>query len=245
MSLSSVERSVKEAERADYKMSVWLPFLPTIFMIIGFLSIMLGGFSGSTGGIAAGLSFGFLIFILAVILNFYVLYKWIYRRNEHFKRTVLLYESVANYLDSEEYKDEATRLRDETRRMELHQGGEKNAVLWMVLGALVPLVIFYIYHFLNKDFVNHDREESLILGHIDHVLKGSGLEGLNLGFTSIGKFPERNTVIYFILSLITLGFFSLYWVYVLTKDPNVHFDGHRIVEAKLLDELRQLAGRTA
>lgn len=240
MSLSSVERSVREAERTDYRMPVWLPFLPIIFMIIGLISMLGGAATGKAGGIIAGMGLASVFFILAVLLNLYVLYKWIWRRNEHFKRTILLYNSIADYLDSKGYRDEATRLRDEARRMEIHQGGEKNAVLWTILGSIVPLVIYYVFHFLNKDFVHHDREERLLLEHIDRLLKDAGLEGLDLGYTSIGRFPERSTVLYFILSLITLNIFALYWVYTLAKDPNEHFDSHRRIEAKLLDLLGRL-----
>ncbi len=236
MSLSSIERSVREAERTDYKMPVWLPFIPILFIIIGLMAMFAGRMAGMTAGIGTAMAF----FLLGVLVNLYVLYKWIWRRNEHFRRTLLLYNSIADYIESKGYKEGAVRLRDEARRMEIYQGGEKGAVLWTILGSIVPFVIYYVYHFLNKDFVHHDREERIILEQIDRLLKDAGLEGLDLGFTSVGRFPERSTILYFILSLITLNIFTLYWVYVLTKDPNEHFDAHRILEQKILERLENL-----
>jgi len=37
--------------------------------------------------------------------------------------------------------------------------------------------------------------------------------------------PSGSFVLYYILSIITLGLFEFYWYYVLTKDFNEHFHG--------------------
>ena len=49
--------------------------------------------------------------------------------------------------------------------------------------------------------------------------------------------PERNFVLYLILTIITAGLFGIYWLYILLKDPNQHFMYHRQIEDQLLSAL--------
>jgi len=42
--------------------------------------------------------------------------------------------------------------------------------------------------------------------------------------------PDRSFVLYFILSIITVGIFSVYWIYVLLTDPNSHFRQQALIE---------------
>ena len=57
--------------------------------------------------------------------------------------------------------------------------------------------------------------------------------------------PDRNTVLYIVLTIVTLGLFLLYWVYVVTNDPNKHFAVHRSVEQNLVRALEELAVASA
>lgn len=45
---------------------------------------------------------------------------------------------------------------------------------------------------------------------------------------------ERSTILYVVLTLLTLGFFLIYWFYVLVDDPNKHFDQQHRFEDTLL-----------
>ena len=52
--------------------------------------------------------------------------------------------------------------------------------------------------------------------------------------------PDRSFVLYLILTIITLGIFGIYWLYVLLKDPNEHFKHHILVEDRLLGQLESV-----
>jgi len=186
----------------------------------------------------------FFIMLAGLALNIYVIYKWVSRRNEHFKRQRLLFRAIIGYLRAKSPKGEGTlnqlnRLESLLNEIEAEEE-EKNAVLWALI-QFVPYVggilLLYVYHFLNKDFWKHERREdhfldvvSSILGNESHFLYDSACV------------PNRNTVLYVVLSIVTLGFFGLYWVYTLTKDPNEHFKRHVRWETQLLQALRSLEG---
>ena len=46
--------------------------------------------------------------------------------------------------------------------------------------------------------------------------------------------PSRSFVLYFILSIVTLGIFEFYWSYVLIKDFNEHFKAQWQFEDSLM-----------
>jgi len=52
--------------------------------------------------------------------------------------------------------------------------------------------------------------------------------------------PRRNTVLYTLASLATLGLFTVYWMYVLASDSNNHLTAHRLYEKRLLEALEKL-----
>jgi len=95
-------------------------------------------------------------------------------------------------------------------------------------------VRFYIFHFLNKDFVKHDRNERIFLEQLSEIVP----IGDTLKLSRIGKFPDINTVVYVVLAVLTLGLFEIYWFYTLINDPNEHFRDHRVVDAKILETLK-------
>ncbi len=248
MSLEYIERYVKDSEKTDKIIPMWLAFAAIIADAIALLVIAVGYFAeygagigaGSEGVLFASIGLGIVILLAGAILSIYVLYKMIWRRNAHFRRTIMLYTSIANYLEAKGYHEEANKIKDETKRLELELGEEKSPALWTILSLIVPIIIYYVLHFLNADFVKHDRAERMILERLDRLFKNKLNESLELDYDSnIGKFPERNTVLYIVLTLIT-GVFGIYWWYVSVKDPNEHFKSHKLIEAKLLKLLEKL-----
>ena len=51
---------------------------------------------------------------------------------------------------------------------------------------------------------------------------------------------ERSFAVYIILSVVTLGFFWVYWVYVLLNDPNNHFRQQASIEDTLMVQMSTL-----
>ena len=108
----------------------------------------------------------------------------------------------------------------------------RNVAGWVVLSVLPVINAFakpYIFHFLTRDYYRHERYEELILKCLSS--KFPKLQLVNF------EYPDRDTVMYFLLSAITLGIFWIYWMYTLFSDPNRHFKEHRVFEELLLEEL--------
>ena len=51
----------------------------------------------------------------------------------------------------------------------------------------------------------------------------------------LGNLKERSVAVYAVLTVLTLGFFSIYWLYAVIDDPNKHFDEQMQFEMKLWD----------
>jgi len=255
--IDQVEEYVRRRDFTDYIMPVWLPFLPIIISLSSFLwfFIMVLIIYGDrrtyhffedyyTYNLEAEeeIIYGFLgiyliLAILALAINVYVVYKWVWRRNEHFKRQKLLFNAVKDFLRSKGL--EVSRLEAICMEIDIEEN-EKNAVLWALV-QFIPYVggflLIYVYHFLNKDFYKHERREEHFINALSATLSKVGIEFNYIRYSSI---PDRSTILYFVLSLITLGFFGLYWVYTLTKDPNNHFMEHKRWEELMLSALKRL-----
>ena len=243
-----IRKYVRMAHETDYIMPIWLPFLPVLLGIVAiFLMIpaaIFGGMGPRRMGLGLGLAMGGivgLVTIVSAVINLYVLYKWIARRNQHFKRTHSLYREIVEFIKSvsgEKVPSKMYSLEGTLREMEGDEV-EKSPVIWIVLSLLLPIIIFYVYHFLNKDFHKHERRESSIAEDLNSILAELGAQTM-FSKPRFDAVPDRSTVIYLVLTIVTLGIFGLYWVYTLTKDPNEHFVAHKMWEEDLLRSLETL-----
>jgi len=257
--LDTIKYYVRMSEETDYIMPLWLPFLPAILAVVSFIiwfiiiaaSIKLGYAGGPMGPIRphivpaafiTGLGTLGVVIIVAAIINIYVLYKWISRRNDHFKRTRRLYKEILellNVLSKDKKPAKIASLESIIKEMEVEET-EKSAIIWIVLVLIIGFLIFYVYHFLNRDFYKHERREAMLAENIADVL--SELEATRVPrkifFEAV---PKRNTILYIMLSFLTLGMFGFYWIYTVTKDPNEHFRLHRVWEEDLIHCLEILA----
>jgi hypothetical protein len=259
--MSMVERlkqDIRLRDDSDYIMPVWLPFISIILVFLG-LIVLVGGYLatesfssaplvGSTresasistnieANVGAGLlGLSLALIVLGGLIQLYVMYKWIDRRNKHFKRTIMFYRDLAEYFEAKGLSKRAEAIRSIVRQMEVEQS-ERSAALWVILVLIINILIYYVYHFLTKDFYIHSRRETHIW---DETSKAMEELGHPLMYRSMYTIPDRNTVLYFVLSLITLGLFNLYWVYVITNDPNEHFKEHKRFEDELIDKIEKL-----
>jgi len=239
-----IKKHVDMAGETDYIMPLWLPFIPAITSVV---SVMLALVMSIAGGFfdVAGFSASFILMFVGGLTGIYVVYKLVERRNEHFRRTHLLYENLLNLLKAKEGSSPEVVSLESTLQEMRHGENEKNAGLYAVLAlflgflnyvipALNWVVWFYVAHFLNKDFRKHEVRESRVMDLTSSILKKYGVE-TPMKFER--KFPNRSTILYIVLSIVTLGIFTLYWMYTLANDPNNHFKQHRALEAKLLSAL--------
>ena len=243
--LSRIREKVEESRSTDYIMPVFLPFIPALLMIVGGIifgvSAVIFTSETLTYGIpATGISLigiGTTLTVAGLIVNIYVIYEWVNRRNKHFLRTQELYETITELAEKLKF-DNVSLLKSRLNELKAYSK-TRRPVLNAILSMIVPFYVFYVYHFLNKDFVKHGEREALYLADlIDEIKKKH--KGFTRRVEELKKVPNRSTLLYIILTIIT-GLFVIYWVYTLTKDPNEHFETHVIMEKDILDALNEIA----
>lgn len=189
-------------------------------------------------GILALVGFGFVAVFIVGVIFVYLLYLLIKRRNDHFVRQHHLFEDLAAYLrgfattkgmNVELPLSNVERAARDARSEET----EKSAALWVILSLVTGIAALYVYYFLTKDFFKHERREDNLIEDTNRVLSLLGLETLS---RRVSPMPERNFVLYLILSIVTLGIFAIYWSYTLIVDPNNHFKNHEMIENELLSK---------
>lgn len=245
--LENLRRDVRRRMETDYVMPIWFPYLPYILILIGAIGWALTLLIAPAAA-AGGIIWFVVLMIAGVIINIFVLYRWIRRRNEHFNRRILLHESLRDFV-SELGKKRGKDIEgvisqiDRDIRESRFEDTEKNAVLWALL-PIIPwvgfILLLYVYHFLNRDFVKHFRREVDIIDGFRRALKDLNVEGEVSFFRRSYEFPDRSTALYVVLYIVTIGFFGLYWIYTLTKDPNEHFKEHAMMEEEMLTLLEGL-----
>ncbi|MCE4614607.1 MAG: DUF4234 domain-containing protein [Desulfurococcales archaeon] len=262
--MSTIERlkqDIRMRNETDYIMPPWLPFISILLLLIGAMLLIAAlalsdmnnisslqettititrnknivglNLEAATGSSILGASTA--LMVLGGLIQLYVIYKWVDRMNKHFKRTTLFYKDLAEYFNEKGLTKRAESLRNIIRQMELDQT-EHGPFLWVILVLIINILIYYVYHFLTKDFYIHNRRELYLWEETSKAMEELGYP---LIFRSIYSIPNRNTVLYFILSLITMGLFQLYWVYTLTVDPNNHFKEHIRLEDELIDKIEK------
>jgi hypothetical protein len=154
-------------------------------------------------------SMWFLCAIVTFGLAFFpMIYRLIENRNRHFKKEELLKEQVTTYLQR---KNRAVpKITPQQRVM--------NAKIWVTVVLLI-FPIFIITYLLSKDLALHEAEQEKFLAQL---------------------FPERifmtQTIpikTYVIITIVTLGFGVIYWLYKIVNQYNAHYKAHLQIEKKI------------
>jgi hypothetical protein len=181
---------------------------------------------------------------VSFIANIILVYRLARRRNTHFKRQIFLFEDVVAAVKAMAARkgvnaEVSLASSDRSVREAKAEETEKNAVLWAILSVVTGIALFYVWYYLMKDFYKHERREDGFWEDMGRIL-----DKCNVNFSAPKRtetLPDRSFALYFILTLVTLGLFGIYWVYVLLKDPNEHFRYHVQVEDQLLTALGTVA----
>jgi hypothetical protein len=96
--------------------------------------------------------------------------------------------------------------------------------------------MYYVFHFLNKDFHRHSERERLLLAELVDELRGR-VPTFIRRVDEFATVAERST--FLCITIVTAGLFLLYWIYTLTKDSNKHFESHGVIERDILVALRE------
>ncbi|MBS7641578.1 hypothetical protein KEJ40_00195 [Candidatus Bathyarchaeota archaeon] len=254
-----IRRCIEARDESDRIIPVWLPMIPFIVVLIStwISSIVIGirflvtPIPPRPGLVRLPILVYTIVFIVAIamrLFNIYIVYRLVDRRNRHFRRVLRLFDSVRDYIvavsvERGVYVRDRLQLLERDLRDAGYEWRERDAFIWAIL-QVIPivgsLILIYVYHFLNKDFLSHTRMERYILSSFSSIAVEVNPKAKPIGFSPDYLFPDRSTVVYLIATIFSLGFFIIYWVYTLAKDPNEHFREHRVVEDRLLEELSRI-----
>ncbi|MEW6020224.1 MAG: DUF4234 domain-containing protein [Pseudomonadota bacterium] len=171
------------------------------------------------------------------IYGLYVLYKLMDRRQQHFERMVSMrYYLIQMLREKAQAAGQLDELATEISQLEgMHlqstnrdREGEKNPIMWLVLGIATSVTNFYVYYFLNDDFRAHEANERIFMMRASEVMQRLGITYQQI--VPNMAVPERNFVTFLILTFITCGIYGVYWWYTLIEDGNNHFNNHAMWE---------------
>ncbi len=174
------------------------------------------------------------------IYGLYIIYKLMDRRLQHFERMISLRGHLVQVLrEKAEAAGKTAEVEEELSQLEgflldattRDRAGEKSPVLWLVLTLVFNPVVYYVYYFLNDDFRAHESNEQLFMNKASEIM--IKLRITQQPITPSIVIPERNFVMYLLLTIVTCGIYGIYWWYTLIVDPNLHFDNHASWEAQL------------
>lgn len=188
----------------------------------------------------------FLGIITCGIYWFFIIYKLMDRRLQHFERMISFrYYMIQMIRERAQVAGRTEELAPDIQQLEgLHleasnrdRAGEKSPVLWLVLSIVVGVVIYYVYYFLNDDFRAHETNEHIFLLRASEIMQKLGMT--NQQIVTSPMVPERNFVTFIILTIITCGIYGIYWWYTLITDVNNHFDHHALWESQVYTIISQ------
>jgi len=258
--IENLKKDVRMRALTDTNMSIWwigvylLPIIASIIWAVVFVSVLISYIISLTklppapgelpafpwSPLLSAATAGVYLTVIATFILFIILtYRLVKRRNHHFRRQILLFEDITATIrkatmkkgvDAEFDLGSLDRTLGETKAEETES--EKSAMLWAVLTAFNGFALFYVWYFLMRDFNKHERREDAFWTEASKIL---GKAGIKLEVpTRTEPLVERSFALYLILTIITGGVFGIYWLYVLLKDPNVHFRYHAQIEDQAL-----------
>jgi hypothetical protein len=201
----------------------------------------------------------------------FVVYTLLNRGNMHASRTRALLSNALNALESKAGASNQQVLLSLSSAEEGFYnlvGGERqrSAVLWALL-SLIPFVgwpfLAVAQWRLSRDLAKHGRLEGLVLEDVDRVLRSAGMQGIPARSAPVGSREALGVAIVvssviellsaFVLGLVgalvltylTVGAFSLFWIDLSFRDPAGHFHYHSQFEADLLRSMQGMADRSA
>jgi hypothetical protein len=140
---------------------------------------------------------------------FPMIYRLIENRNKHFKREEAIKKQIINYLQHQNKT---------VPNINKHPQHEMNTKIWVAVIVLV-VPVFIITYLLSKDLAVHEAEQDNFLAQ---------------------AFPERifmtQTIpikTYVIITIVTLGFGIIYWLYKIVNQYNAHYRAHLQIEKKI------------
>jgi hypothetical protein len=176
----------------------------------------------------------------------YLVYSLVNVRNQHFAREQELLMEGLRLVKSNTLQGNLRALlpldsAGQSLQTLVHDEGEKSAVLLALL-VLIPyfgmVVLIFILATLSRDMRRHESREEMILDDLDRSVKESNLLPL---VRRSGFIPKRQVAALVATSVLTLGAFTLFWLYLAIEDVRPHFEYHARFETSLLSTLSRVS----
>ena len=110
------------------------------------------------------------------------------------------------------------------------------SLLSFLVYIIAVVILAYLASHLMRTIYTHDVRWTAFVNSLQPAMR---IVGKEMHLPEIrAPLKERPFVLYLVLTLVTFGIFAVYWLYVLIKDPNVHFNAHNIIEPAIVDAIR-------
>jgi hypothetical protein len=193
----------------------------------------------------------------------YVIFRLVNRANEHSGRTRALLLSTLNSFEARAGMSSQQALLSLNSAQEglykLARGErERSAVLWALL-CLIPfagwIFLAVAQWRLSRDYAKHSRLEGAVLEDVDRTLRSLGRQGLSVRYAPVRPQDTLGFAVVvvslielfsifvlgfagvLVLTYLTIGAFSLFWIDLSIRDPAAHFYYHSQIEGEILHEL--------
>ncbi len=224
--------------------------LPNSWLLTPIASYVIWAFVAALVGTSGILGIGSLAYALTILglAGFflstgtaYLVFRLVNRRNNHFAREqALLWQSLERVRSSVKPIDMNAQMAlnwaDRNFGRLAETSGERSAVLWALL-TLIPyagwLVLIVVLSFLSDDMNGHKIREENVVQDLNGYFRTVGSPGLPLPLHR----SRHLFVLYAVLSIVTLGVFSLFWLYESMTAPLGHFQYHLALEDSLAKSL--------
>ncbi len=160
------------------------------------------------------------------IYGFYIIYKLVQRRDEHFKRMAAVADAAVAQLRAkaqgrEELIGQELAQLEQVRMRMATMAAERGAAIWLLICIFTGIGSLILYYLLMQDYVEHDAVEAQFFTLMSSALAKLGLAAQ--ASQAVPSVPQREFVTFLLLSIVTCGIYGLYWMYVMIKDFNDHF----------------------
>lgn len=160
---------------------------------------------------------------------FPMIYSLIKRRNDHFLRQKNLEDLILKKIEMLNPEKNLDFLIKNSVR------SRNERILTVSTIFIIPS--FYIFYFLKKDLINHEHHESIFITEINNFAKNLGKP---VNIQSYATASSFSPIKYILISILTLGLASIYWLYSIFNDYNNHFKMQWIIEDQLFKFLKEL-----
>ena len=233
-----IEALLNYRPRTDYKISgKWLLAPVGNYLLMGAILLVL--FLELSGQLPADV-FEVVLATLATMTlvafaaTAYLVYLLVNRRNVHFAREQAMFGSVVEILRGKVRPDDANAQASLASNYQCYywlseRSGERSAILEALLSPVGWVLMMFELLFLGEDWKEHEKREDYMIQEVNRTLSFLGYYVLPTRLRP-SQVRLRDSAVWLVLTLFTLGIAELVWFYNAVEDPLEHFEFHSHLE---------------